>query len=123
MPQVELHINGRPYKIACGEGEEARTTALAAEVDRRVSDLKKQIGNVGDARLLVLASILMADELADARARGRTANPAPEPEQPRLPSAPAPGEDDRSAALEEAAAAIERLAERIERIAESFEAA
>ena len=86
MPQVELHINGRPYKVACGEGQEARTTALAAEVDRRISDLKKQIGNVGDARLLVIASILMADELADARnqAQGRAES---EPFQPELTSA------------------------------------
>lgn len=126
MAQVELHINGRPYKVACGDGEEARTTALAADVDRRISDLKRQIGNVGDARLLVLASILMADELAEARANAGSRANAEEPVQQSLPTSQDTSPSQNAPSVSdsgETAALVNRLADRIERIAEKLEAA
>jgi cell division protein ZapA len=68
MAQVTVSINGRDYPITCGDGEEARTRALAHEVDRRVKGLVADLGQVGEARLLVLALLTLADELADSKA-------------------------------------------------------
>lgn len=65
MPQVEVAINGRNYEIACDDGEEAHLAQLGEYVDRRVKELVTAVGQVGDSRLLVMASLLIADELAE----------------------------------------------------------
>lgn len=65
MPQVEVAINGRSYEIACDDGEEAHLAQLGEYVDRRVKELVTAVGQVGDSRLLVMASLLIADELAE----------------------------------------------------------
>ncbi len=66
MPQVDVTINGRRYQIACDEGQEAHLTQLAEYVDQRVQELVGAVGQVGDARLLVMTSLLVADELSEA---------------------------------------------------------
>jgi cell division protein ZapA len=66
MPQVDVHINGRRYQIACDEGQEEHLAQLADYVDKRVQELVGAVGQVGDARLLVMTSLLVADELAEA---------------------------------------------------------
>ena len=66
MPQVDVHINGRRYQIACDEGQEEHLAQLAEYVDKRVQELVGAVGQVGDARLLVMTSLLVADELAEA---------------------------------------------------------
>jgi cell division protein ZapA len=66
MPMIEVSVNGRRHLVQCGEGEEARVRQLASYVDRRVSDLARGQTQVGDARLLLMASLLVADELSDA---------------------------------------------------------
>jgi cell division protein ZapA len=66
MPQVDVHINGRRYQIACDEGQEEHLAQLAVYVDKRVQELVGAVGQVGDARLLVMTSLLVADELAEA---------------------------------------------------------
>ena len=66
MPTVEISVNGRRHLVQCGEGEEARVRQLASYVDRRVTDLARGQTQVGDARLLLMASLLVADELSDA---------------------------------------------------------
>lgn len=68
MAQVTVAVNGRKYQIACDDGQEAHLTRLGAYVDKRISELVAAIGQVGDARLLVMASLLIADELSDAYA-------------------------------------------------------
>lgn len=68
MPEVDVVINGRGYRIACETGQEARLGDLAVQVDDRIRELVSALGNVGDDRLLVMASLLIADELADAAA-------------------------------------------------------
>jgi cell division protein ZapA len=75
MGQVTLKINGYPYVLGCPDGQEARLQALGAELDARVSSIRAQVGNLGEARLLAMAGIMLADELADARA-GQAAAPA-----------------------------------------------
>ncbi|MEO5336377.1 MAG: cell division protein ZapA [Magnetospirillum sp. WYHS-4] len=65
MAQVIVTVNGRRYEIACDDGQEAHLMRLGAYVDKRVSELIAAVGQVGDARLLVMVSLLLADELAD----------------------------------------------------------
>ena len=65
MAQVTVTINGRKYDISCDNGEEAHLTQLAEYVDRRVHELVAKVGQVGDARLLVMTSLLCADELSE----------------------------------------------------------
>lgn len=65
LGQVAITINGRSYQIACDEGKEARLRELGAYVDKRVQELAASVGQIGDTRLLVMVSLLIADELSD----------------------------------------------------------
>ncbi len=67
---VSITIVGRSYDVSCDEGQEDYLRTLAAEVDRRAAALLRSVGQVGDARLLVMLSLLMADEITELR-RGR----------------------------------------------------
>ncbi|MBI1210493.1 MAG: cell division protein ZapA [Alphaproteobacteria bacterium] len=69
MAQVTVLVNGRNYTLACEDGEEEHLTALAAFIDARVAELGRQIGQVGDARLMLMASLVVTDELAVAHER------------------------------------------------------
>ena len=57
MAQVTVQINGRNYQVACGDGEQERISGLAAFVDGKVQELVGSLGNIGDQRLLVMASL------------------------------------------------------------------
>lgn len=65
--QVSISIVGRTYEIACDEGQEQAVMALARNVDKRATELMRSVGQVGDARLLVMLALLMADEIGDLR--------------------------------------------------------
>ena len=65
MAQVDVSVNGQSYRIACEDGQEDRLVDLAAMVDEKVLDLVNQIGQVGSNRLLVMAALIIADELVD----------------------------------------------------------
>jgi cell division protein ZapA len=67
MAQVTITINGRNYPIACNAGEEGRIGELARYVDGKVKGFAKEFGAVGEARLLLLTALILADELAEAR--------------------------------------------------------
>jgi cell division protein ZapA len=109
MATVEVSVNGRRHVVQCGEGEEARVRQLASYVDRRVSDLARGQTQVGDARLLLMASLMVADELSDAF-----------DEIKRLKGAL----DGRTnGAEEQAAAAVEAIARQLESIAAQLERA
>ena len=69
MGQVNLEVNGRSYKVACDDGEEERLQELGEYVGRHVQELVGSIGQVGDSRLLLLASLMVADELSESLAR------------------------------------------------------
>ena len=66
MPMVDITVNGRRHSVQCGDGEEARVRGLAAYIDRKISELSPTSQQVGDARLMLLASLMVADELSDA---------------------------------------------------------
>jgi cell division protein ZapA len=67
MGQITISLNGRSYRLACGDGEETRLTELAAYVGERVSELATEFSQVGDDRLIVMAALMITDELFDAR--------------------------------------------------------
>jgi len=75
MGQVAVNVNGRSYRFDCGDGEESRLQELAAYVRGRIEALGRQYGNIGDERLLLMAALLITDELLDAR--GVAAEKAP----------------------------------------------
>ena len=69
MPLVNVVVNTRAYTIACDDGEEEHLRELAAHVDSKVKELLTSVGQVGDQRLLLMAAVLITDELFEARAR------------------------------------------------------
>ncbi len=67
MPLVNVTVNGRAYTVACDDGEEAHVRELGHFLDRRVRELAESVGQVGDSRLLLMAGLVVADELSEAR--------------------------------------------------------
>lgn len=113
MPQVVVTINARSYAVACGDGEEEHLLRLASKVDERVTSLARDVGQVGDARLLLMAALLMADDLEQAEGQASQA----EAELMGARQAKADAED-RAAQIEtKSAAYVERLAQRVEAMA------
>ena len=66
MGEVAVTIGGRRYPVSCDDGQEEHVAKLAAYVDRRAQELAGSVGRVSEARLLVMTSLVVADELADA---------------------------------------------------------
>lgn len=69
MGQVTVTVNGRSYRLRCGDGEESRLLELAAHVRDRIETLVSEFGQAGDERLTVMAALLITDELFDAKSR------------------------------------------------------
>ncbi len=67
MGQVTVTINGCSYRLSCRDGEEPRVRELADHVDRKVDRLVQEFGQIAQERLMMMAAILVADELWDAR--------------------------------------------------------
>ena len=65
MSQVNVIINGRQFRMACEDGQEDHLRQLAKELDERIVSLRGQFGEIGDARLTVMAALTVADELAE----------------------------------------------------------
>jgi cell division protein ZapA len=65
MGQVTVRVGGYSHPVSCEDGQEAHLVALAAEVDKRVNSIKAMGGQFGESRLLLLASLLLADEVHD----------------------------------------------------------
>ena len=106
MGQVVVKVNGRDFALSCADGQEARIRRLSQYVDAKIAEFAKAIGQVGEARLILLAALVIADELSDAnealqQERGRN--------HPGAEAAPA------------AASGIRSMAERIESIAARLE--
>jgi cell division protein ZapA len=71
MSHINVTINGRQYRMACEEGQEVRLLKLAEDLESRVEELRGKFGEIGDARLTVMAALTVCDELLDATARIR----------------------------------------------------
>ncbi len=67
MATVDVRIQGRTHTLNCDEGQEHRLRQVAQYLDRRLQDAARATGGTNDSRVLVLTSLLICDELADAR--------------------------------------------------------
>jgi len=66
MSHINVTINGRQYRMACEEGQEVRLLKLAEQLESRIQSLRGKFGEIGDARLTVMAALTVCDELLDA---------------------------------------------------------
>jgi cell division protein ZapA len=69
MAQVTLRINGYAYTLGCQDGEEQHLEAMSEEVGRRIDGVRLAAGPSGEARMLVMAALLMADDIFEMRGR------------------------------------------------------
>jgi cell division protein ZapA len=75
MSDINVIIGGKQYRMACEDGQEDRLRQLAQEFEGRITELRGRFGEIGDARLLVMAALMVSDELLDARRQiGRQAD-------------------------------------------------
>ena len=58
---VTIRLNGTPYQIGCGAGEEAHIETLAAEIEEVLQSLVGSVGQIGESRLLAMAALILAD--------------------------------------------------------------
>jgi cell division protein ZapA len=65
VSQVNVTINGRQFRMACEDGQEGHLRQLATSLDERIAALRGQFGEIGDARLTVMAALMLADELSE----------------------------------------------------------
>ena len=100
MSQVEIKINGRQYQVSCEDGQERHLTELAEYFDEKMTSLIDEVGQIGDTSLMVMASLLIADELSDANQELK---------------------DLRQGKDNDYADRINKIAEKIEKIADSME--
>ena len=117
MSDVKIEINGRSYQIACEDGQEDHLQRLAEFLEKRLQDVVSTVGQVAQDRLLVMAGLLIADELSDASAEIDSARANPDPDTVKLLQ-----DEAREKAEAKAANFFELLAERIESIADRIEA-
>lgn len=104
MAQVTLKINGYAYPIGCKDGEEPHLYAMAEQIEERVTKAKALGSQSGESRLLVMAALIMADELHDLRLELKSAQTGKSP-----------------AALKSSEDRAKRLAARAEAIAATVE--
>jgi cell division protein ZapA len=98
MAEVELTIAGRPYRVACRNGEEENLRSAGALVDAKSREALAGLGTLSESRQLLFAALLLADQIVDGR-------------EVDLPAALDPAVVDRA----------EKLAERLESLAEALE--
>jgi len=116
MSHINVTINGRQYRMACEEGQEVRLLKLAESLESRVDQLRGKFGEIGDARLTVMAALTIADELTEAGRRIR----ALEAELTMLQDGRIAAADRAHATQVAIASAFNAAAERIENVAKSL---
>lgn len=119
MPEVTIEIGGRKFDVACRAGEEEYLFAAAKLLDDEARVLTEQVGRVPEARMLLMAGLMLADKTAayadrirelEAELEGLRAAPAPQPERIEVPVVP----ETVTEALAELAARAEALADSVE---------
>ena len=111
MNHINVTINGRQYRMACEEGQEVRLLKLAESFESRIQNLRGKFGEIGDARLIVMAALTVCDELLDAVNRIRSL----EEELATLRDVRASAADRAKATQTAVANALNAAAERIEK--------
>ena len=108
---VTIRLNDHPYQIGCGAGEEDHVANLGAEVESIMQSLVGSVGQIGEARLLAMVALILADRAGTAAAANGSSNAA----TPTAPSAGASA-DDGNAAEDRAAALLEDAAIKIAKL-------
>lgn len=65
MPEILVNINDQDYAIVCDPGEENHLKGLSSRIDGKVRELTKRFGKIGETRLMVMASLIISDEIHD----------------------------------------------------------
>jgi len=112
MSQVSVSIDGKMFRMACEDGQEAHLEALAAHLDGRIGEMRKAFGEIGDLRLVVMAAITVTDEFFEARRKAESLVGEVRQIQTEQSSVKA----DSGARELDIAAAIDRMTQRLERI-------
>lgn len=73
MPQIVVTIGGRPFEVACQPGEEPFLRSAAAMLDTEAAAIAEQIGRLPEARMLLMAGLMLADKTASLEERLREA--------------------------------------------------
>ena len=73
MAEVSVEVAGRAYRLGCGEGEEEHLIGLAAMLDDEARTLLRQFGQMSEGRLLMMTSLVIADQMAEAEGKARQA--------------------------------------------------
>lgn len=125
MPEIEVEIGGRTFEVACQEGEEHYLKFAAKMLDEEASVLTSQIGRIPEARMLLMAGLMLADKTAGMQDKLREAedklmekdaeldqlrNAQAEPKRVEVPVLP----DEVTDALAELAARAEALADQVD---------
>jgi cell division protein ZapA len=76
MGEVSVTLNGRSYRLECGDGEEQHLLSLADTMGEQIESLKGKFGQIGDDRLMLMAGLMIADNLAETRTKLAEANAA-----------------------------------------------
>jgi cell division protein ZapA len=105
MASIDIDVAGRSYNVSCRDGEEDHLRSLAAIVNKRAEDAAEALGGLTEARQLLFAALLIADDLKDARAGAGLPDPTPPAPDPAV------------------AEALERIAGRLESLAATLEPA
>jgi len=82
MAQMTIRINGYAYTVGCEDGQEPHLEKMAREIEQRIASIKAIGGQSGEARLLMLAALLLADELHDERKNAAEKAATPPPAKP-----------------------------------------
>ena len=73
MAQVLIEVNGRPYGVGCEEGQESHVRELAEVIDAKAREVAPTAGAVGETRVMLMAALMLADEVSTLRESLKTA--------------------------------------------------
>ena len=62
MANVNIKFNNKDYLLSCDDGQEESLKELATHLDSKYSELKKNLGNIGESKLLLITAIQMVDD-------------------------------------------------------------
>ena len=65
MANVNIKFNNKDYLLSCDKGQEENLEKLANHLDSKYSELKKNLGNIGENKLLLITAIQMVDDYFD----------------------------------------------------------
>jgi cell division protein ZapA len=106
MAELTIQVNGRPYVVGCEDGQERRVIDLAAKIDANVRAVARDVGQLGETRLILMGALVLADELTELKS-----------DLESLRAELAQAKADRGRAELAAVAALDAAAARIERLA------